>query len=52
MIFCSSKQVKSLSNNSEQRAAIVIGDGLYWARADHYLQQNKYSEAPIKRTPN
>ena len=32
MIFCSSKQVKSLSDNSEQRAATVIRDGLYCAR--------------------
>ena len=37
MIFCSSKQEKSLPDNSEQRAAIVIKDGLYCARADHYL---------------
>ena len=43
MIFCTSKQVKSLSDNTKKRAAIVIGDGLYCARADHYFQPNNYS---------
>ena len=39
---CLTVLAKSFSDNSEQSAAIVIGDGLYWARADHYLQQNNY----------